>query len=94
MTSLSLLDLLILSLATWRIAYLVTKEAAPFQIMAKIRARWTLGGLLTCIYCSSVWAAMLMLLLWLTPLQPMVYVAAISGAALMLASYSGANHPQ
>ena len=85
-------DALILGLATWRIAYLAAKEAAPFGIMTRIRARTTLGGLLTCLYCMSVWAAALMLLLWHTPLQFLVWVAAISGAALMLASWTGANH--
>lgn len=92
--NLSLLDLLVLSLACWRLAYLATKEAAPFQIMAKIRAKTTLGGLLSCLYCSSAWAALVVALLWLSPLQVVVWILAISGAALMLASYTGVNHPQ
>lgn len=91
MPNLTLLELLTLSLATWRLAYLLAKEAAPFQVMARIRAKTTLGGMLTCLYCSSVWAAIAVALLWHTPLQAVVYVLAISGAALMLGNYTGSS---
>lgn len=86
------LDLLVLILAAWRTAHLLVSEDAPFRLMARVRARTTLGGLLTCIKCASVWTAALMLVLWFTPLVPLVWVAAISGGALMLASYTGVNH--
>ena len=96
--NLSLLDLLVLALATWRTAYFIARDHAPFGVMEKLRTRLVKDRakptVLTCIYCSSVWAAIAMLLLWHTPLQPVVWVAAVSGAALMLSSYSGANHPQ
>lgn len=88
---LSPLDLLLLTLATWRAAYLVTKESGPFHLAAAFRSRFPLGGLTTCLKCASVWAAALMLLLWLTPLQPVVYVASISGAAIMLGNYTGSS---
>ena len=91
--NLSLLDFLILALATWRTAHLAVNEDAPFRLMARIRARWMFGGALNCVYCMSIWTAALMLALWLTPLQPVVIVAAVSGAALMLRSYTGVNHP-
>jgi hypothetical protein len=87
-----LLDLLILAIATWRVSYLVTREDAPFQLAAKFRARFPLGGLTECIYCTSVWVAAALYLLWLTPAQPVVTIIAVSGAALMLGSYTGANH--
>ena len=90
--SINLIDLLVLSLATWRLAYLISRESAPFNIMGRLRDRFPLGGGTKCLYCMSVWAAALMLLLWHTPLQPLVWVAAVSGAALMLASWTGANH--
>ena len=85
----SVVDFLIVAVAAWRLAYLVTKESAPFNLMGRFRARTTLGGLLSCIYCASVWAAALCYVLWLTPLAPLVVIAALSGAALMLASYTG-----
>ena len=84
-------EFLILALATWRTAHLLVKEDAPFRLMVRIRARTTLGGLLTCVKCASVWMAALMLALWFTPLAWLVWIAAISGAALMLASYTGAG---
>lgn len=96
--NLSLLDLLVLSLATWRTAYFISRDHAPFGVMDKLRDRLvkdrTKPTILTCVICSSVWAAALMLVLWHTPLQPLVWIAAVSGAALMLASYTGVNHPQ
>ena len=85
-------DLLIIVLATWRVSYLVTREDAPFRLAAKLRARFPLGGLTTCIYCVSVWVAAGLYLLWLTPAQVIVTMLAISGGALMLASYSGVHH--
>lgn len=84
-------DALILSLATWRLAYLVTREKAPFSIMKRIRARTTLGGLLSCLACGSIWTAALVLLLWFTPLQVVVWILAMSGAALMLGNYTGSS---
>lgn len=87
------LDLLILALATWRLAYLAVKESAPFNLMGRFRAWTTLGGMLTCIYCASIWAGLLMFVLYQFPLlHPIVWVFAVSGAGLMLGSYSGASH--
>ncbi len=90
--NLSPLDLLILALATWRLAYLVSRERAPFNIMGYLRDKFPLGGGTACMMCMSVWTAALMLVLWHTPAQPVVYVAALSGAALMLASWTGVHH--
>lgn len=84
----SLLDLLILALAAWRTAYFVAKESGPFAFMDGIRTRWQ-TKLLTCVYCASFWTAAACWLFWQTPLQPVVVVFAVSGGALMLASYTG-----
>lgn len=89
--TLSPLELLVLALATWRMAYLMAKEDAPFHLMSRLRQRTTFGGLLDCIKCSSWWAAVVMLLLWMTPLQPIVWVFAVSGGALMLGNYTGSS---
>lgn len=85
-------EFVVIAAACWRTAHLLVYEEAPFRLVARIRERTTLGGLLSCMKCASVWTAALMLALWFTPLQPMVWIAAISGGALMLASYTGANH--
>lgn len=89
---LQLLDFLILAVAAWRLAYLVTTEKAPFNLAVLFRSKFPLGGLTTCLKCASVWTAAACYALWLTPLQPLVIVAAVSGAALMLSSYTGSNH--
>lgn len=91
LSSLTPLDLLVIALATWRLAYLMAKEAAPFHLMTRLRQRTTFGGLLSCLYCSSWWAALVMLALWFTPLQVVVWVFALSAAGLMLGSYSGVS---
>ena len=88
-------DFLLACLFCWRLAYLVTKEDAPFALMRRIRERTTLGGLLTCIKCATFWTAALGV--FALPHPPefglyLVYVLAVSGGALMLASYTGAAH--
>lgn len=89
----SLLELLILALATWRLAYAVTKEKCPFSICVWVRQHFPLGGLTTCISCASFWTAALMLALFnIHPLEYIVYVTAISGGALMLANYTGVQN--
>lgn len=88
---LNLLDLLILSLATWRLARLLTKEDAPFKLMARIRERlkW---GVFECIYCTSIWCAIALYVIWRTPAAPIVTVIGISGGAMMLYRYTGSDH--
>lgn len=88
-------DFLILSLACWRVAFLVTNDTFPFSYVRQWSKEYAIPrklGLdygLSCIRCMSVWAAILTFLLWFTPLQPIVYIAAISGGALMLHKYTG-----
>lgn len=88
----SLLDLLILGLAAWRLAHLITSESGPFNLAGRFRSRFPLGGLTTCLKCASVWTAAIVFLLGMTPLYPLVWVLAISAASLMLASFSGVQH--
>lgn len=89
----SIFDYLLMGLAAWRLAYFIVKEDAPFDVMLKFRERTTLGGLLTCVYCASVWTALGCLLLYGTPGWIVVQVAAVSALALMLASYTGVGRP-
>ena len=86
------LDLLILVLATWYLAYALTKTHGPFHVFATLRGRFSFGGLTTCMHCAAPWIAGLLWLLWLTPLHPVVYALAVAGAALMLGSWTGASH--
>lgn len=91
-STLTIADFLVISIACYRAAHLLVKEDAPFRLMARLRQRTTLGGMLECIWCASFWCALIMLLLWHTSLQSLVWLFAVSGAALMLSAYTGANH--
>jgi hypothetical protein len=86
-------ELLILALATWRLAFMLVREDGPGDVFLRLRQRRLLLGLFGCVYCMSVWTAGVMLVLWaIWPLTVLVYVLAISGAALMLQSFSGVQH--
>lgn len=87
--SMTPLNLLILALFTWRVSYMMVKEAGPFNVFIRLRAFTDLGGLLLCVNCMSVWIALLGYALLVTDLSPLVYVGAISGGALMLHKYTG-----
>lgn len=85
----SVAELLILSLATWRLAHLLAREEGPFALVKAFRER--VGGALACLYCASVWCAALLLLA--QQVAPMViWVLAISGGALLLHRYTGGDY--
>lgn len=48
-------DFLILSLATWYLSYAFTQTKGPCGVFIRIRTRFPLGGLTTCIYCIAPW---------------------------------------
>ena len=85
------LNLLLLALATWRLAYLIANEKGPFDLITRFRARFSLGGLTTCIYCLSIWCAALCYGLLQTPLAPLVYMLAAAGGAMLMHRYTGGN---
>ena len=87
--SLTPLNLLILALATWRLAYMVAKEDGPFNVFAVMRARFTW---LACIYCVSVYAALLVYAVLMSTLLPLAYILAGSGGAMLLYRYTGGEH--
>lgn len=83
-------DWLLLAVATWRLSYLLTGETGPFLFAQRLRELRPLTGVLSCIYCASVWvAAALWSVYQYEQLQPIVWILAISGAALMLRNYTG-----
>lgn len=83
-------DLLLLALATWYTAYVVVQLDGPFTVFKRIRPRTR--GLTGCIYCFAPYAAVLWLLIWYTPVKPLIYPFALAGAALMLHRYTGGMH--
>ena len=83
-------DFVILSIATWRLAYMLVSETGPMNLFVKLRERLH-GGLFDCIYCCSVWVAMIWLALWYYGAIEVAYPFAISGAAMMLRAFTGAG---
>lgn len=76
------------ALATWRLAHLVAEEDGPANVIARARLRAgpsTLGELMDCFYCLSLWAAA-PLALALEPRRRDVPLTALalSGAACLL----------
>lgn len=76
----SLIDILVLGLATWRISAMLTKEAGPFHVFEKLRElvgiqhdedgnvsvipNKLFAELLSCVWCMSIWAAAFWVVLW------------------------------
>lgn len=87
------LELLILVLFAWYVAYVLVKTSGPFKIFERLRAVTTIGGLLECIYCLILWTALVgYLILYHTPFAPIVYVGAIGGGGMILHRYTGGDH--
>lgn len=84
-------DILVLAVATWYIAHLITRSDGPYAVFRKLREAMPMGGLLTCSVCASIWIATGCYILWMSPLQHLVYLPAIAGASLMAGVYSGAT---
>lgn len=52
-------QLVLLSFAAWRVSSLLVNEEGPFRIFEWFREKThSLGGLLDCLWCTSVWVAM------------------------------------
>lgn len=55
--------LIVATLATWRLSFMVTQEIGPFQSMVYLRTRLYqirgLSALADCLWCASVWIGIL-----------------------------------
>jgi hypothetical protein len=73
------MTLLLYSLATWRISSLLCNEDGPADIFKRLRAAVCrspfLSGLLSCVWCCSVWVGLVFALIGLDA-PPLVRVAA------------------
>ncbi len=88
-------------LATWRVASLLYKEDGPWEVFAQIRdiagVRFDelsrpvsdnqVGKMLTCFWCTSIWAAILVGLLERRP--NLVSILAHSAGAIILRELTG-----
>lgn len=88
-----IVSILMTGLAVWRLAYMLTQESGPFMVFTKLRAAtgiqhdehgkpiaWPDVNMLSCLYCTSVWMAMFILVCpkWLLSLL------AYSGLAILI----------
>lgn len=93
MLDITLVQFLILALATWRLASLFANEKGPMQIFERFRlwvgvywdgsgktARTNFGRGLICVWCSSVWIAFVLAILF--ALAPGQLILILSGLAL------------
>ena len=92
MPDLALLDLVLLALATWYVAEVVTHQDGPFGVFDWLRRRFPLGGLTSCIVCASFWAALVLFVVHWRIAPVVTWVFAAAGLALMLRSYTGVRH--
>ena len=88
----SFLDFVVLALATFYLAYVVTVTSGPFSIFYKLRQLAGQSRIFTCIYCFSVWAGAFWYVLYLTPLRVGVYPFALAGAVALAYRYTGGSH--
>lgn len=92
--NLTIIDFLLIALAGYRLAHLLVYEDAPFALAKRLRARTTLGGLLSCVWCAGFWMCLLAYLALRFGDQVgygLVLVLAANAGGLMLASFSGAS---
>lgn len=72
----NLISLLLASLATWRVSYMLVNEAGPWNVFVKLRELmgiehdewgtpvvWPSNTVLGCFWCTSVWVAVIFLVL-------------------------------
>jgi hypothetical protein len=85
-------DLVVISLAAWYCAHVVTLESGPLNVFGRLRVwanrsgapKGSFAEAITCIYCMAFWASALLYAIYaLTPAQPLVYVLAVAGGALV-----------
>lgn len=58
--------LLRLALATWRVTSLFVQEPGPYRVFARLRERHRdneIGKALECVWCTSVWVAIVIVIL-------------------------------
>lgn len=83
-------DLLILALACYVFTDILVNRAAPFGIMEKIRTRVN-SDLLRCFYCGGLWVGLAVYTITFREIN-LINSAAVTGAAVLLWRYTGANH--
>src|SRR3972149_1864058 len=81
---LNFFDIVIASLGVWRLAHMLKHEAGPWDVFIRIREKLgngMLGKLMDCVWCSSVWLA---IIFFVPGTKILVIVLAISALAIFL----------
>lgn len=87
-------QIVLLSLATWRVSYALVYEPGPWRLLTRLREltgikhddttgipmAWPDDNIFSCIWCVSIWVA---LVLWFMPLG-VVTIFAISAGAILI----------
>jgi len=84
----TLLTLIILSLAVWRISSLLVQEDGPYQVLLTIR---NYTKLFDCIWCMSVWVGISITVFWVLMPEYAIILAlpfALSAVAIMFDRWS------
>ena len=97
-------ELIIMALATWRLASMFVSEDGPFDIFRRIRSLFgvthhddgtiaripdkSLSKLFTCIWCMSVWIAAVVYLVWVVA-PILVYILGLSTGAIIIERIRG-----
>lgn len=83
------LDLLVVSLATFYVAYAISSTHGPWHIFEWLRGHLPLGGLTGCIVCLSPWVGLLFYLLLTTPVAWIAWVFGVAGASIFAYRWTG-----
>lgn len=86
----NIFDMLIASLAAWRIAYMLKYEGGPWDVFIRIRdwfGNSVLGKAMDCIPCSSIWLAAALFLI--PGIDYLVIVLAISSMVIIVEAIHG-----
>lgn len=81
--------LIVLGLACWRLANMLVNELGPLDIFDRLRGVANripgVDDLFACIYCMSVWTALLMVWLWQSQTgRNLVNILAVSAVTLCI----------
>ena len=80
-------QIVIIGLAAWRLAYLLVFEGGPRDVVKRTRD-WLRWPVLQCVYCTSVWIAILLYLVR-DVAQIVIVIAAIAGVAAIVQRWLG-----
>lgn len=84
-------EAVLIGLAAWRLAHLLVEEDGPFDVLEWVRqavglhsgeVKGFLPSLFSCVYCMSVWTALLCYLLWELNEVAVIILAAMTIAIL------------